>query len=170
MLQNGTTSAFAPARARRAAAAVELARFVPAGSTARLLSSYGTVGPCPEDYEALVRDCARKNRRAFGSYEIASVSAPVPGAVVVESGVGRTGHLPVAVSIGWVVRSIGAGKLWLGGLIPTPLGIGQTYHWLLRDGAVKAYLLNGRETWDRGRRYVESLEDAARNGHVERVA
>src|SRR5215213_9192834 len=74
--------------------------------------------------------------------------ARVPGAVVVESGVGRTGHLPVAVSIGWVVRSIGAGKLWLGGLIPTPLGIGQTYHWLLRDGAVKAYQLNGRETWD----------------------
>ncbi|MBD0274828.1 MAG: hypothetical protein ICV73_23240 [Acetobacteraceae bacterium] len=170
MLQNGGTSAFAQARAGRAAAAVTLAAFVPAGSTARLLSSYGTVGPCPEDHEALIRGCARANRRALGAHEIASVSAPVPGAVVVESRVGPAGHVPAAVSIGWVVRTTGTGKLRLGGLIPTPFDVGQTYHWLLRDGAVRAYLLNGYETWDRGRRYVESLEDAVRNGHVERVA
>ena len=61
-------------------------------------------------------------------------------------------------------------ELRLGGLVPTPFGVGQTYHWLLRDGEVKAYLLNGHEAWERGRRYVESLEDAVRNGHVERVA
>ena len=171
MLQDGTIGAFAPTQAERAAAAaaIALAVFVPAGHTTRLLSSYGTIGPCPGDHEALVRDCANKSRRALGSYEIASVSTPVPGAVVVESRAGPAGHVPAAVSIGWIVRTTGTGKLRLGGVIPTPFRVGRTYHWLLRGREVKAYLLNGHEVWDRSRRYVESLEEAADRGHIERL-
>lgn len=156
MPQNRTIHALAPARAKRALAAVALTLLVLAGCAPRLQSSNGTIGPYPENHEALIRDYAGKRWYVLGSYKIASVSAPVPGSVVVEAKVGFT-YVPAAVSIGWIVRTIGTGKLWLGGLIPTPFDISQTYYWLLRDGEVKAYLLNGYEEWERGRRYVKSF-------------
>ncbi|MBD0275174.1 MAG: hypothetical protein ICV73_25020 [Acetobacteraceae bacterium] len=73
-------AAFAPAEA---AAGAVLAAFAPAGCTIRLLSCHGTIGPYPGDHESLIRDFVAARRHAFGPYEIAHVSRPEPGAVVV---------------------------------------------------------------------------------------
>ncbi|MBD0275175.1 MAG: hypothetical protein ICV73_25025 [Acetobacteraceae bacterium] len=76
------------------------------------------------------------------------------------------------MSIGWLVRTTGtgAGARRLRGLFPVHIGARcRTYQWLLRDGAVRAYLLNGFESWDRGRRHVESLEAAVERGRIKRV-
>jgi hypothetical protein len=164
--QNRIARAVAPAGAARAAVAAALAIMLLAGCGARLRSSNGGIGPYPENYEALVRNFVTNGPYRLRSYRIASVSAPVPGAVVDE----RTALVRIlpdaTVSIGWVVRTSGTTEFRLAEGYPTLFAWERAYCLLLRDGAVRAFVRECSENWPERVVHVQPLDVVVARGLI----